>query len=403
MSETTYQQTRQEIRRKLGLDKRRAILGDADGVIYEDMARGLVRVRQETANGFSLDRVVRFRGQMRMKPGRVVTLGYDEDGELCVLNPNFAGQVQQGVSPFEDNAADENRVEFVNQQQIVTALSHPTSPASDSVAVQPWIFVRDGVIQQFAGEQVDLSSYWPGAEQQRVVGLFYDEASNEIQASASTAQHTLDPLTLEDVQESIDGAGLDNAPIWFWKMAGADGTLKKAQSFLDGRQFLNVPPRAVYTQTAIGSLTNKTALTSILYSGIGSQTLPAYYLKVGRQLRVNLRGHISSDVTPGTLDVRLRLNNTELCAATFGTLNGGMSNRLFEARFDLTCQQIGASGKVVAGGRVDVDSLVAGAVQTGQTTVDTTAAQVIDVLAAWSIADGENVLTTQIASVEVAR
>lgn len=243
MAKLTTEEVSKLVQRKLGLVVFPAVLGDENGVVYDDPAarNGLVRVRYTTAAGLSLPPVVRMKAVLPPNPGTSVLVGYDKQGELAVLEGDYAGMLAQGVNPLVMNAADPNVYGYTNQISITTALSHAISTpnvASTDVAVRAWIYVEDDVWHYFAGERVALASFIPAAGLQCLVGL-YLKTDDTIEAFASTDKDLLDPLGIADIQEIHDQITTGSKPVWFWRLHDAQTRITDADSFLDGRQFIN--------------------------------------------------------------------------------------------------------------------------------------------------------------------
>ena len=152
------------------------------------------------------------------------------------------------------------------------------------------------------------------------------------------------------------------------------------------------------------ALTNSTTPTSIIPAA-AKFTLPANYFDVGRVLRFTLKGRASNLVTtPGTLTLEFRLGS--VIAFTSGAIQlsaTAHTNVSFIVDAMLTCRAIGAGTSANLMGTGQLTSEVLGttanqaptallpvsapAVGTG---FDSTAAQVVDVFATFSIANAAN-------------
>lgn len=174
-----------------------------------------------------------------------------------------------------------------------------------------------------------------------------------------------------------------------------------------------------YLTTDGTAVTNTTPLSIFGTSVAAAQakyTLPANFLQVGSMLRVQAKGRISNIVTtPGTLTLDVRFGSVVV-------FNGGATALNIVAKtnvtwiFDavLTCRAIGSgttanmfgigqfqSESVVgaAAGTTATASLPASAPAAG-TGFDSTAAQVVDVFATWSVNNAGNTLTCHEYSLE---
>lgn len=242
MADTQTDSLARYIRKRFRLDTYTAVLGDADGVVPENLRPGYVRVRYTTAAGLSLPPVVRMRANLPLNPGLAVIVGYDSQGELAVIEGDFSGMASQGINPLIGNTADPTIYGYTSQSTIMTLLSHALSlagAASTDVAVRTWIYCLDGIWYYFPGERVALGGYIPAAGLQCLAGL-YLKTDQTIEVFTSTTKNLLDPLGLDDVQEIQASASAGSLPVWFWKLADAQTSITDADSFLDGRQFVNV-------------------------------------------------------------------------------------------------------------------------------------------------------------------
>lgn len=234
---------RQKVRRRLGLEEYRAVLGDANGVIYDDPVKrpGYVRVRYLTAAGLSLPPVVLCDSYVGpMAPGTPILLRYNSDGELCVTKPNVTGQIAAGFNPLYNNPADQTMTKHVETSAIVPLLCHPTSPVSMNVMVREFCYKRGKTANLFAGALVDLTAYVPAAGDQCLV-LLSLKTDNTIEVTQSDDQSMIIPLDLTDVQEAVDDATAYSIPVWFWRLADGQTTVIDTDSRMDFRHFINIP------------------------------------------------------------------------------------------------------------------------------------------------------------------
>lgn len=162
-------------------------------------------------------------------------------------------------------------------------------------------------------------------------------------------------------------------------------------------------PGTIFSQTASSTaITNTTTETSLLGTGIGTKTLAASTLRAGTRLHVVVSGTLATDaVTPGTLNVKLKLGSTVVASTTATTLVAVTGTRNWQAEFYLTCRTSGASGVLQASGDFEFYS-VAGTKQfwecseTNTTAFSTTGTLAVDVTATFGTADADNsMLSTQ--------
>lgn len=156
------------------------------------------------------------------------------------------------------------------------------------------------------------------------------------------------------------------------------------------------------------ALTNSIAAASILHgSGIGA--IPANALQVGSQLRIAIRGRVSTVVTtPGTLTFDLRMGGVVISAFGAMALNvNAQTNATFDALFMAVVRAVGSAtganalctGAFVT--RAVIGSAAVGVGSPGElllpdtapavgTGFDSSVAQALNVFATWSVASVSN-------------
>lgn len=230
-----------KFRRKFNLDKERALLGDASGVIYEPNRKGYVRVRKQAANGlFTAPAVVRLgRAQVNMTPNKAIWLGYDEDDEVTVIGPDFSGQLAQGDNPYSNNMGDRNLYAYTNQDSIVTLLSHARQPASMTVAVRGFYSISETAVTEFPGGTITLQAPTYGT-QHRLAAIFL-KSDMTLEATYGTVQSIVEPLDTSDMTECVLNKTAYAIPIAFWRVYGSQTVVIDTDKWADGRQFINIP------------------------------------------------------------------------------------------------------------------------------------------------------------------
>jgi hypothetical protein len=169
----------------------------------------------------------------------------------------------------------------------------------------------------------------------------------------------------------------------------------------------------VSSQVDGSALSNSTTPTSILPAA-AKFTLPNNTLFIGKRMRITAQGRISTVVTtPGTLTFSLRWGTGPVIVATSDALALNVvakSSVAWHLEWNLTCRAIGGStsanlmhnglwiseavvGSPVPGtGGNGVLSLVAASPAVG-TGFDSTAAQIMDLFATFSVANASNSIT----------
>lgn len=169
------------------------------------------------------------------------------------------------------------------------------------------------------------------------------------------------------------------------------------------------------------ALTNSTSATSIIPAA-AKFTLPSnFFEKIGKTIRIRAGGRISTvTTTPGNLTLDVRLNSTPIVVFTTGTMSlntTAQTNASWLFDVFLTCRAIGSgtsanlmgmgewksravlgSAAVGSGGDgLDVQPDTAPAVGTG---FDSTAANVVDLFATFSVANAANSIQLHMYSLE---
>lgn len=231
------------IRKQLGLVRVEAIMGDADGIVY-DTQPGYIRVRYQTSTGNGWPQAVR-------KPkiptayavGTPVWVGYDDEGELAVLGPRISAQLAAGQSPYANDVQSDPTGNFLDLSRSVVLRCQPTTPPSLFVTVKAWVYVVSGTVGFFPGDgAVDLTSFVPGSTGEHcAVAVFVDTATAAVEVTASTPKSALDPLNFDDIQECLTAAASTSVLSKVWAVPNGATAISDEHDFLDARQWVNVP------------------------------------------------------------------------------------------------------------------------------------------------------------------
>lgn len=150
----------------------------------------------------------------------------------------------------------------------------------------------------------------------------------------------------------------------------------------------------LFASSALKTVTNTATPTSVIPAGVGSMTIPANFLTVGKILRLTIAGtYQTPTLLPGNLTAVIKLGSTQLASAqVMGTLLvlGSTTNR-FKGEAIIACQAIGANGKITIDGNLDFvqsSGYQSVALNNGgaQITIDTTVDQLLDAIGTWSAA-----------------
>jgi hypothetical protein len=225
-----------------------------------------------------------------------------------------------------------------------------------------------------------------------------------------------DLLYIVDVSDTTDGAGGSSrkvqatnllSPAKFTAIANgspADGdvwygsTQKAVAAQVGGLTQRLVG--CVYSMVADTTVANTTTETSLSTDtgAIGTRTLPANALVVGKKVRISAGGYYSG--ASGNGQVKLKLGSTALLL-TAATALGTPTNRVWCLDADLVVKSVGASGTIEGSG---FHSRSASASSTTvyemnlptpgtPVTIDTTSAQAVDITVTFSVAATGNTLT----------
>lgn len=180
--------------------------------------------------------------------------------------------------------------------------------------------------------------------------------------------------------------------------------------FYNGTKWTNVnsagsepynPVKFVQTQSV--TVQNQTAAGTLLGTGVGSATLAANSLLVGDMIRITAMGLFSRD--SNSLSIRVYMGATTLLDSGTIAFSSSDSNLLWHFDCLITVRSLGATGTVYAMGHFVIENLFSdtGLINGGTTTVDTTAANAMNLEADWVAASAGNVITCTNLTIEVLR
>lgn len=155
----------------------------------------------------------------------------------------------------------------------------------------------------------------------------------------------------------------------------------------------------IFRQTASVTIVNSAAETTLIGSGVGSVTLPANFITPGMTFKVRGFGLHTAAANP-SVEVKIKFGTTILLDTGIVT-SGNSTNALLDIEAWITCRSSGAGGTVFAqgwyrehtGGASGGTSTSFNMVNTSATTVDTTAAQTINITWQWGTASASDSAT----------
>lgn len=156
----------------------------------------------------------------------------------------------------------------------------------------------------------------------------------------------------------------------------------------------------IFTATADKTVTNTTAETSVVGTGIGSLTLPSNFFVPGKTVRIAGGGVYSAAFSPGNLTIKIKYGATILATAVITNLLTSASNDAFQFSATITNRTTGSSGTVITDGNVSYDNAAGGLARSfaainnaGATaTINTTTSNLIDVTATFATQSTSNIL-----------
>lgn len=156
----------------------------------------------------------------------------------------------------------------------------------------------------------------------------------------------------------------------------------------------------LFTQTVDKTVANTTTETSGIGTGIGSLTVPANFLTVGKSIRIQGRGVYTVSAVGGFATITAKVGDSRIAAVQTSALLTTGSNNAFEFNSNIVCRSTGSSGTVVSSGSAnykvtgartfdDLDNAGATAL------VDTTVANTLDITVQWNGSIDRSVVITQ--------
>lgn len=164
---------------------------------------------------------------------------------------------------------------------------------------------------------------------------------------------------------------------------------------------------STFKQTADKEITNTTIETSLFGTGVGTRTIAANSLVAGNTIRINLQGVISVHANVNEpLTIRVKYGTSSIITIA-GSLFQNLSEAVFSVDLMITARTVGASGTMRPAGFILIEVRAMGYPQmirlqtASDFSVNTTTAKVIDITAEWGNAKKENILITNVSTIEI--
>lgn len=154
----------------------------------------------------------------------------------------------------------------------------------------------------------------------------------------------------------------------------------------------------LFAQTSDSStITNTTTETSIVGSGQGSLSVPANAFKVGDSYHAKIGGDISAQ-NGDELTIRIKSGSTVLATTGLITLSPTTAHG-WECELDFVVTAIGVSGNIKTNGNFEYNrdtGTLEGFVFNDTETLDTTAANALDITVEWAQAKTQDIIKSTI-------
>ncbi len=158
----------------------------------------------------------------------------------------------------------------------------------------------------------------------------------------------------------------------------------------DSQAALN--PGQRWSKTADTTVADTTTETTVLDTGVGSKDFPANWAVAGRSAIIRFSGHFSTLLTP-TLRFRVKIGSVTIEDSGAVATASGVASGLFFYECRVTFRSAGGSGTAFSQMLGWNGSVQIPAPSTGTSTIDTTAAQTLNVTVEWGTASASNTIT----------
>lgn len=149
----------------------------------------------------------------------------------------------------------------------------------------------------------------------------------------------------------------------------------------------------LYAQTVVSSTINTTGEQSIVGSGVGSLTVPANLFRVGDSFHAKIGGKITSTGGGVNSEITVKIKTGPVILATTGTFDLDTATAEgWECEIDFTLAAIGVTGSICTNGNFAYtktnDKKVSGHVFQDVQTINTAAANTLDITVEWNTLNG---------------
>jgi hypothetical protein len=166
---------------------------------------------------------------------------------------------------------------------------------------------------------------------------------------------------------------------------------------------------SVFRQTSTVTVANTTAETSIVGSGLGSNSIASNVLQAGMCIRVSGSGVYSTlAVLPGNLTINIKFGGVTISTTTITNLLLGAANAGFDYTAIINVNSSGVSGSAQMAGQFAYLAALSGSRLFGDLnnsgnaqTLNTTIANTVGVTCQWATASASNTLKSTVCVVEV--
>jgi hypothetical protein len=160
--------------------------------------------------------------------------------------------------------------------------------------------------------------------------------------------------------------------------------------------------RVLFVQTADKTVANSVAATSLFGTGIGTKTLPANFLTIGKTIEIEDFGYLGTTGSPqATFVLSIGAASITVVIPNVGT--GLTSPEQYRLRVKATCRTLGTTGTISiqgellyhASGTLASPPNLVEFISTADLTINTTISNIIDFTCQWGTADPLNSITSK--------